>query len=111
MLEKLSDDAVEPDQLAQLHDIGLSQLLRPAQGPGGAEVEWWKLESMVLGRACSIESAPSRADRADRGPKHALFSVFSRMTPSATQDHKLPLTQSPLKFDKRFYHPVIAKCR
>ena len=99
MLEKLSDDAVEPDQLAQLHDIGLSQLLRPAQGPGGAEVEWWKLESMVLGHACSIESAPSRADRADRGPKHALFSVFSRMTPSANQDHKLPLTQSPKKID------------
>ena len=48
MLEKLSGDAVEPDQLARLHDIGLSQLLRPAQGPAGAEVEWWKLGSMVL---------------------------------------------------------------
>ena len=52
MLEKLSGDAVEPDQLAQLHDLGLSQPLRPAQIPGGAEVEWWKLGSMVLGRAC-----------------------------------------------------------
>jgi len=99
VLEKLSDDAAEPDQLAQLHDIGLSQPLRPAQGPGGAEVEWWKLGSMVQGRAEPIESAPSRADRADRGPKHALFSVFSRMSPSATQDRKLPNTQSPLKFD------------
>ena len=48
MLEKLSgDDAVEPDQLAWLHDIGLGQPLRPAQGPAGAEVEWWKLGSMV----------------------------------------------------------------
>ena len=57
MLEKLSGDAVEPDQLAQLHDIhvGLSQPLRPAQEPGGAEVEWWKLRSMVLGRACGID--------------------------------------------------------
>ena len=52
MLDKLSCDAVEPDQLAQLHDIGLSQSLRPAQGPGGAEVEWWKLGNMVLWRAC-----------------------------------------------------------
>ena len=56
MLDKLSCDAAEPDQLAQLHDmhicIGLSQPLRPVQGPGGAEVEWWKLESLVLGRAC-----------------------------------------------------------
>ena len=52
MLEKLSRDAVEPDQLAQLHDIGLSQPLRPAQGPGGAEVEWWKLGNMVLWLAC-----------------------------------------------------------
>ena len=52
MLEKQSDDAVEPDQLAQLHDIGLSQPLRPAQGPGGAEVEWWKLGNMVLWLAC-----------------------------------------------------------
>ena len=52
MLDKLSCDAIEPDQLAQLHDTGLSQLLRPAQGPGGAEVEWWKLESLVKGRAC-----------------------------------------------------------
>ena len=51
MLDKLSCDAVKPDQLAQLHDIGLSQPLRPAQGPGGAEVEWWKLGNMVLGRA------------------------------------------------------------
>ena len=58
MLEKLSGDAVEPDQLAQLHGIGLSQPLRPAQGPGGAEIEMWKLRSMVLGRACSIECAP-----------------------------------------------------
>jgi len=49
VLEKLSGDAVEPDQLAQLHDLGLSQPLRPAQIPGGAEVEWWKLGSMVLG--------------------------------------------------------------
>ena len=48
MLEKLSGDAVEPDQLAQLHEIGLSQPLRPAQGPGGAEVEWWKLGNIVL---------------------------------------------------------------
>ena len=87
MLEKLSDDAVEPDQLAQLHYIGLSQPLRPAQGPGGAEVEWWKLGSMVQWRAEPIESAPSRADRADRGPKHALFSVFSRITSSTTKDH------------------------
>ena len=47
MLEKLSSDAVEPDRLARLHDIGLSQPLRPAQGPAGAEVEWWKLGSMV----------------------------------------------------------------
>jgi len=99
VLEKLRDDTVEPDQLAQLHYIGLSQPLRPAQGPGGAEVEWWKLGSMVQGRAEPIESAPSRADRADRGPKHALFSVFSRMTPSATQDHKLPLTQSSKTID------------
>ena len=60
MLDKLSCDAVEPDQLAQLHDIGLSQLLRPVQGPGGAEVEWWKLGSMVLGRACSIECGAAR---------------------------------------------------
>ena len=52
MLDKLSCDAVEPDQLAQLHDIGLSQPLRPAQGPGGAEVEWWKLGNMVLWLAC-----------------------------------------------------------
>ena len=59
MLDKLSCDAVKPDQLAQLHDIGLCQPLRPALGPGGAEVEWWnKLGSMVLGRACSIECAP-----------------------------------------------------
>ena len=51
MLDKLSCDAVEPDQLAQLHDIGPSQPPRPAQGPGGAEViEWWKLGNMVLGR-------------------------------------------------------------
>ena len=57
MLEKLSGDAVEPDQLAQLHYIGLSQPLRPAQGPGGAEVEWWKLGNMELGSACSIECA------------------------------------------------------
>ena len=56
MLDKLSCDAVKPDQLAQLHDIGLSQPLRPAQGPGGAEVEWWKLGNMVLGRACSIDA-------------------------------------------------------
>ena len=90
MLEKLSDDTVEPDQLAQLYDIGLSQLLRPAQGPGEAEVEWWKLESMVLGRACCIESAPSRADRADRGPKHALFSVFSRMLPPQPKTISFP---------------------
>ena len=55
MLEKLSCDAVKPDQLAQVYDIGLSQPLRPAQGPGGAEVEWWKLGNIVLGRACSIE--------------------------------------------------------
>ena len=57
MLEKLSGDAVEPDQLVRLHDIyiGLSQPLRPAQGPAGAEVEWWKLGSMVLGRACIFE--------------------------------------------------------
>ena len=65
MLEKLSDDAVEPDQLAQLHDIGLSQPLRPAQGPGGAEVECWEQGSMVLDLAYSLraenESAPSRA--------------------------------------------------
>ena len=52
MLDKLSCDAVEPDQLAQLHDIGLSQPLRPAQVPGGAEVEWWKLGNMVLWLAC-----------------------------------------------------------
>ena len=58
MLEKLSGDAVEPEQLAQLHGIGLSQPLRPAQRPGGAEVEWWKLGSMVLGagRACIVAS-------------------------------------------------------
>ena len=49
MLDKLSCDAVEPDQPAQLHDKGLIQPLRPAQGPGGAEVEWWKLESLVNG--------------------------------------------------------------
>ena len=49
MLDKLSGDAVELDQLAQLHDISLSQPLRPAQELGGAEVEWWKLGSMVLG--------------------------------------------------------------
>ena len=54
MLDKLSCDAVEPDQLTQLHDIGLSQPLRPAQGPGGAEVEWWKLGNMVYGVLASI---------------------------------------------------------
>ena len=58
MLDKLSCDAVKLYQLAQLHEIGLSQPLRPAQGPGGAEVEWWKLGNMVLGRACSIDAAP-----------------------------------------------------
>ena len=57
MLEKLSGDAVEPDQLAWLHDIGLGQPLRPAQGPAGAEVEWWKLGSMVLGRACNFRAS------------------------------------------------------
>ena len=66
MLDKLSCDAVEPDQLAQLHDIGLSQPLRPAEGPGGAEVEWWKLGSMVLGRAClatrRLVASSARAD-------------------------------------------------
>ena len=59
MLEKLSDDAVEPDQLAQLHDIGLSKPLRPAQGPGEAEVEWWK-----LGAWCWGVPSRSRAHRA-----------------------------------------------
>ena len=40
VLEKLSGDAVEPNQLARLHDIhvGLSQPPQPAQGPAGAEV-------------------------------------------------------------------------
>ena len=111
MLEKLSGDAVEPDQLAQLHEIGLSQPLRPAQGPGGAEVGWWKLGSIVLELlACSTRES-RRSDRADLGPKHALFSVFSRMTLSTTQDSMLLLTQSPKKIDQRFYRLVIAKCR
>ena len=61
-LNQLSGDAVEPDQLAWLHDIGLGQPLRPAQGPGGAEVEWWKLGSMVcwgmlvFSSECSVDS-------------------------------------------------------
>ena len=76
MLEKLSGDAVEPDQLAWLHDIGLSQPLRPAQGPGGAEVEWWKLGNMVLGRACSIECAPRAFQFMLFDGKHD-FSTFS----------------------------------
>ena len=64
MLEKLSGDAVEPDQLARLHDIhvciGLSKPLRPAQGPAGAEVEWWKLWEawccgvLVFSSECSV---------------------------------------------------------
>ena len=57
MLEKLSGDAVEPEQLARLHEIVLSQPLRPAQGSAGAEVEWWKLGSMVLGRACIFRAS------------------------------------------------------
>ena len=70
MLEKLSGDAVEPDQLAQLHGIrvGLSQPLRPAQRPGGAEVEWRKLESMVLEardemRLAAIHGTPALENR------------------------------------------------
>ena len=76
MLDKLSCDAVEPDQLSQLHDVGLSQLLRPAQGPGGAEVEWWKLESLVLGRACSIECAAARTSSCF-SMKNMAFPTFS----------------------------------
>ena len=75
MLEKLSDDAVKPDQVAQLHSICLSQPLRPAQGPGGAAVEWWKLGSMVLGRACSIECAP-RAFQFVLFDRNTAFSAF-----------------------------------
>ena len=111
MLEKLSGDAVEPDQLAQLHDIGLSQPLRPAQGPGGAEVEWWKLRIMVLGRACSIECAPRAFQFVLFDGKHGFFDVFDRMTFSKPRAHQLPLTQSPSKLHERFYHPVIAKFR
>ena len=41
MLDKLSGDAVEPDQLAQLHDIGRSQPLRPgAEASGGSWGKW-----------------------------------------------------------------------
>ena len=81
MLEKLSGDAVELDQLAQLHDLGLSQPLRPAQGPGGAEVEWWKLRSMVLGRACSSWLVATSARRARSSScfsmENMAFSGFS----------------------------------
>ena len=100
MLDKLSCDAVEPDQFARLHDIGLNQPMRPAQGPGGAEVEWWKLGIMVFGRAYSIECAPravSRFHNSCFSMENGIYSVFSRMTPSATHDHKLPLTQWPKK--------------
>ena len=109
MLEKLSGDAVEPDQLAQLRDTGLSQPLQPAQGPEGAEVEWWKLGSMVLGCACSIECAPRAFQFAHFDGKHGIFDVFGRMTTSELRTHQLPLTQSPSKFDERFYHPKIDK--
>ena len=77
MLDKLSCDAVEPDQLAQLHDIGLSQPLRPAQGPGGAEVEWWKLGNMVLWRACCIECGAARFQFVLFDGKHGFFDVFA----------------------------------
>ena len=97
MLEKLSGDAVEPDQLAQLHEIGLSQPLRPAQGSEGAEVECWELGSMLLDLACSLRPRERPRIEPNKEPKHALFSVFSRMTLSTTQDSKLPLTQSPKK--------------
>ena len=99
MLDKLSCEAVEPDQLAQLHDIGLSQPLRPAQGPGGAEVEWWKLESLVLGLLAS--SALECAAATCRAFQFVLFDgkhgfyVFGRMTFSKPRAHQLPLTQSP----------------
>ena len=77
MLDKLSCDAVEPDQLAQLHDIGLSQPLQPAQGPAGAEVEWWKLGNMVFGRACSIECAPRAFHSSCFSMENMAFSTFS----------------------------------
>ena len=118
MLDNLSCDAVEPDQLAQLHDMGLSQPLRPAQGPGGVEVEWWKLWSLVLGvvlgRACSIESSGAACFQFVLSDgKHGVFSlnVFGRMTINKPRAHQLPLTESPSKFDERFYRPVIAKFR
>ena len=78
VLKRLSGDAVELDHLAKLHDmhIGLSQPLRPAQGPGGAEVEWWKLGSLVLGRACSIDCATHAFQFVLFDGKHG-FSTFS----------------------------------
>ena len=109
MLEKLSGDAIEPDQLTQLDAICLSQPLRSAQGPGGAEVEWRKLGSMVLGRACSIECAPRAFQFVPFDGKHGIFDVFGRMTTSALRTHQLSLTQSPSKFDEPFYHPKIDK--
>jgi len=89
----MSGGAVETDQLAQLHSIGLSQPLRPGQGPGGAEVEWWKLGSMVLGRACrsSIECAPRAFQFVLFDGKHGIFDVFGRMTTFELRTHQLPL--------------------
>ena len=87
MLDKLSCDAVKLDQLAQLHDIGLSQPLRPAQGPGRAEVEWWKLGNMVLGRAYSIDAAPRASQFVLFDGKHGFFDVFGRMTFSKPRAH------------------------
>ena len=111
MLDKLSCDTVVPDQLAQLHDIGLSQPLRPAQGPGGAEVEWWKLGNMVLWRACCIECGAARFQFVLFDGKHGLFDVFGRMTFSKPRAHQLSLTQSPKEIDYRFYRHMIAKYR
>ena len=54
-------------------------------------------EHVVLGRACSIECAPRAFQFVLFHGKHGIFSVFSRMIPFATQDHKLPLTQWPKK--------------
>ena len=107
MLDKLSCDAVEPDQLAQLHDIDLSQPLRLAQGSGGAEVEWWKLESLVKGVLASISSALQFVLFDGK----LGFSTFRRITFCKPRTHQLPLTQSPSNIDERFDRLVIAKFR
>jgi len=87
VLDKLSCDAVKPDQLAQLHDIGLSQPLRPAQGPGGAEVEWWKLGNMVLGVLVASMRRRALSQFVLLRWKHGFFDVFGRMTTSEHRTH------------------------